>query len=135
MSRPCASTATTPAGARPIARSTSRLPLIKPGKSLKLAALPDGQDPDDLARSGGRDAIEDVISAARPLADMLWARETEAGPFTTPERRAAFEARLTEVTNTVADETVRRYYRADFAARLRSLFAPAEAASRRRELG
>ena len=37
------------------------LPLIKPGKSLKLAALPDGQDPDDLARSGGREAIEDVL--------------------------------------------------------------------------
>ena len=109
------------------------LPLIKPGKSLKLAALPDGQDPDDLVRSGGREAVEDVLSAARPLADMLWARETEAGPFTTPERRAAFEARLIEVTNTVADETVRRYYRADFSARLRSLFAPAEAASRRRE--
>ena len=102
------------------------LPLIKPGKSLKLAALPDGQDPDDLVRSGGREAVEDVLSAARPLADMLWARETEAGPFTTPERRAAFEARLIEVTNTVADETVRRYYRADFSARLRSLFAPAE---------
>ena len=31
------------------------LPLLKPGKSLKLATLPDGQDPDDLARSGGRD--------------------------------------------------------------------------------
>src|SRR5580698_727082 len=109
------------------------LPLIKPGKSLKLAALPDGQDPDDLVRSGGREAVDDVLSAARPLADMLWARETEAGPFTTPERRAAFEARLIEVTNTVADETVRRYYRADFSARLRALFAPAETASRRRE--
>src|ERR1700685_3203457 len=109
------------------------LPLIKPGKSLKLAALPDGQDPDDLVRSGGREAVDDVLSAARPLADMLWARETEAGPFTTPERRAAFEARLIEVTNTVVDETVRRYYRADFSARLRALFAPAEAASRRRE--
>ena len=44
------------------------LPLIKPGKSLKFASLPDGQDPDDLARSGGRDAIEDVLGAARPLA-------------------------------------------------------------------
>ena len=39
------------------------LPLLKPGKSLKFATLPDGQDPDDLARSGGRDAIEDVLSA------------------------------------------------------------------------
>ncbi len=102
------------------------LPLIKPGKSLKLAALPDGQDPDDLVRSGGREAIEDVLGAARPLADVLWTRETEAGTFATPERRAALEARLIEVTNTIADETVRRYYRSDFAARLRALFAPVE---------
>jgi DNA primase len=108
------------------------LPLIKPGKSLKLAALPDGQDPDDLVRSGGREAVEDVLAAARPLADVLWTRESEAGPFNTPERRAALEARLAEVTATIGDESVRRYYRQDFAARLRQLFAPADIASRRR---
>ncbi len=108
------------------------LPLIKPGKSLKLAALPDGQDPDDLVRSGGREAVEDVLAAARPLADVLWTRESEAGPFNTPERRAALEARLAEVTATIADETVRRYYWQDFAARLRQMFAPADIASRRR---
>ena len=72
------------------------------------------------------------LRAARPLADMLWTRESEAGSFTTPERRAALEARLAEVTGTIADETVRRYYRQDFAARLRGLFAPAEASTRRR---
>jgi DNA primase len=108
------------------------LPLIKPGKTLKLAALPDGQDPDDLVRSGGREAVEDVLAAARPLAEMLWARETEDGPFETPERRAALEARLLEVAAAIGDETVRRYYRQDFAARLRRLFAPAESGPRRR---
>ena len=108
------------------------LPLVRPGKSLKLATLPDGQDPDDLVRSGGREAVEDVLGAAQPLADMLWAREVEAGPFATPERRAALEARLIEVSDTIADETVRRYYRADFAGRLRQLFAPVDIASRRR---
>jgi len=100
------------------------LPLLKPGKSLKFAALPDGQDPDDLARSGGRAAIEDVLAAARPLAHVLWARESEAGPFDTPERRAALESRLAQITTTVADETVRRYYKQDFAGRLRQMFAP-----------
>jgi DNA primase len=100
------------------------LPLLKPGKSLKFAALPDGQDPDDLARSGGRAAIDDVLSAARPLAHVLWARESEAGPFDTPERRAALEARVAQIVATVADETVRRYYKQDFVARLRQMFAP-----------
>ncbi len=108
------------------------LPLLKPGKSLKFAALPDGQDPDDLARSGGREAIEDVLGAARPLAQVLWSRESEAGPFETPERRAALEARLAEVTAAIGDDAVRRYYRQDFAARLRQLFAPVDIAARRR---
>jgi DNA primase len=107
------------------------LPLVKPGKSLKFATLPEGQDPDDLVRSGGGEAVGDVLAAARPLAEMLWAREVEAGPFATPERRAALEARLREVTATVGDETVRRYYQADLSARLRRLFAPAEMAPRR----
>ena len=106
------------------------LPLVKPGKSLKFAALPDGQDPDDLVRSGGREAIADILGAARPLAHVLWARDSEAGPFDTPERRAALEARLSAVTATIEDEAVRRYYRQDFGARLRQLFAPTDVSSR-----
>jgi DNA primase len=106
------------------------LPLLKPGKSLKFAALPEGQDPDDLARSGGRDAIEDVLGAARPLAHVLWERESEAGPFDTPERCAALEARIAQVTGAIADETVRRYYKQDFSARLRRMFAPQNLAAK-----
>jgi DNA primase len=108
------------------------LPLLKPGKSLRFAVLPDGQDPDDLARSGGRDAIADVLAGARPLAQILWSRESEAGPFDTPERRAAFEARLAAVAAAIGDETVRRYYRQDFGARLRAMLAPPEIFSPRR---
>ena len=81
------------------------MPRLKPGKSLKFALLPQGQDPDDLVRSGGRDAVNDVIGAARPLADMLWARETEGQSFDTPERRAALEARINEV---IAGSATRR---------------------------
>jgi len=99
------------------------LPLIKPGKSLKFASLPEGQDPDDLVRAGGREAVAEVLGAARPLADVLWMREREAGALDTPERRAAFEARLGEVTAAIADETVRKYYRREFGDRLQQVFA------------
>ena len=100
------------------------LPHLRPGKSLRFAMLPEGQDPDDLARSGGRGAIEDVISAARGLSDVLWSREVEGGEFATPERRAALEARIGELANGIRDEVVRRYYRQDFSARLQRAFAP-----------
>ena len=101
------------------------MPRLKPGKSLRFALLPQGQDPDDLVRSGGREAVSEVLDAARPLADMLWARETEGHSFDTPERRAALEARVNDVTATIVDDAVRRYYRQDFAARLANFFAPA----------
>ena len=100
------------------------LPHLKPGKSLRVALLPEGQDPDDLARAGGRAAIEEVISAARPLADVIWSREIEGGSFGTPERRAALEARIGELTNGIRDEVVRRYYRQDLSDRINRAFAP-----------
>ena len=104
------------------------LPHIKPGKTIRVALLPDGQDPDDLARSGGREAVADVIGASRSLADVVWMRETEAGGFDTPERRAALDQRIAEVTNAIADPSVRKYYRQDLDERIATLFAPARAA-------
>jgi DNA primase len=102
------------------------MPRLKPGKSLKFALLPEGQDPDDLVRSAGREAVAEVVAAARPLAAMLWARETEGHSFDTPERRAALEARINEVTSGIADDSVRKYYRQDFNARLAQFFAPVQ---------
>ncbi len=98
------------------------LPQLRPGKSLRFASLPEGHDPDDLVRSGGREAINEVLAAARPLAQVLWMRETEAGAFDTPERRAALEARLSEIAQSIGEESVRRHYRQEFATRLRRLF-------------
>jgi DNA primase len=61
---------------------------------------------------------------------MLWLRETEGGGFDTPERRAALETRIGEITAMIGDDVVRKYYRQDFVARLQRLFAPAETVRR-----
>jgi DNA primase len=106
------------------------LPLLGPGKSLRFAFLPDGQDPDDLARSGGAAAVGDVLEAARPLVDVLWTREVEAGPLDTPERRAALERRLMETIRAIQDETLRRHYKADLDVRLKGLFGTSAPAQR-----
>ncbi len=101
------------------------LPLLQPGKSLRFAMLPEGQDPDDLARSGGQQALARVLDAAQPLVDVLWAREVEAGPLDTPERRAALEKRLREILSGVKDEDLRRHYRAEMEVRLRAILPQA----------
>ena len=63
-----------------------------------------------------------MLAAARPLVDMIWARETEAGVFDTPERRAALEARLREIARAIGDESVRRHYVQAFAERVAAFF-------------
>lgn len=111
------------------------LPLIGPGRSLRFAFLPEGQDPDDLVRSAGAAAIEEVVAAARPLVDVLWTRELEAQSLDTPERRAAFERRIYDALRPIPDEALRRLYREEMAGRLSTLFgrdrARAEAPTRR----
>ena len=97
------------------------LALLKPGKSLRFALLPEGQDPDDLARSGGSKAVEEVLGRSLGLADMLWMRELETHPLDTPERRAAFERDLRQIINQLQDEDVRRHYRAEFDGRMAEL--------------
>ena len=81
------------------------LPLIGAGKSLRFALLPEGQDPDDLIRQSGPAAMAEHLKDARPLADMLFMRETDGERFDTPEQRAALERRLGEAVGKIADET------------------------------
>lgn len=94
------------------------LPLLQPGRSLRFAFLPEGQDPDDLVRTEGAAAVEAAFASAAPLVDMLWAREFDAGPTDTPERAAAFERRLREALSAIRDETVRRHYQIAVESRL-----------------
>jgi DNA primase len=103
------------------------LPHLKPGRSLRFAFLPDGQDPDDLVRAAGKDAFEAVIAQARPLVDVLWERELDAGPADTPERRAALERRIKDLVALIQDESVRRHYGTAMAEKFQ-IFAPQRAA-------
>ena len=98
------------------------LPLIGVGKSLRFALLPEGQDPDDLIRHSGPAAIVEHLKDARPLADMLFLRETDGERFDTPEQRAALERRLGEAVGKIADEPLRRHYQADMKRRLSAFF-------------
>ena len=101
------------------------LPLLAPGRSLRFAVLPPGKDPDDLLREGGPEAVARLIAEPLPLVDLLWRRETEAAELDRPEGRAAFDARLRQVLDTIRERDVRRHYGDAFYARKRDLYAAA----------
>src|SRR5688572_21381333 len=114
------------AGQRAAARVADMvLPLLKPGRTVRIATLPEGLDPDDLIRQQGRAAFADVLARARSLSDTIWSLETNGGIVPeTPEARAALEQRLRERANGIAESSVRRHYVQAFDEKLAAFFAP-----------
>ena len=102
------------------------LPLLKPGHSLKFALLPEGQDPDDLLKAQGPEAVKAVIEAAQPLSEVMWQRALAENDRATPERKAQFERDLRVLINQIGDEAVRKHYLADVTERLRGCSAAAK---------
>ena len=99
------------AGQRAGLRAALRaLPLLEPGKSLRFATLPAGQDPDDLMRSGGAAAVEAVLAAARPLHDVVWDAHTAGGDEATPEQKAGIKVALRDLARLIANADVRTQY-------------------------
>ena len=111
------------AGQRAALRACMRaLPLLQPGKSLRVATLPPGEDPDDLVKRGGGAAFELVLATAEPLIERLWRAETEYVDTTTPERRAAVRQRLKEHAAEISDASIRSLYLKEFEDRFEALF-------------
>ncbi|QPC88360.1 DNA primase [Mesorhizobium sp. NBSH29] len=98
------------------------LPLIQAGKTVRFALLPEGKDPDDLVKSEGPEAFRQVLADARPLADLLWLRETSGGVFETPEKRAELEKTLRELVSRIRDESVRYHYSQEMRERVLAFF-------------
>ncbi|HYU12151.1 MAG TPA: DNA primase, partial [Stellaceae bacterium] len=121
------------AGQRAALRALHRaLPLLQPGRSLRFATLPSGEDPDSLLRAAGKPAFAEILAAAHPLSEVLWQSELAARPIDTPERRADLERRLMAEAALIADRAVQGEYRRFLRDRLFSLGrAPSTAAGGR----
>jgi DNA primase len=114
------------AGERAALRAADRaLPLLRPGFSLRFAALPAGEDPDTLIARYGAAAMREALDQARPLAETIWTVERKSDSLDTPERRAALEERLEARTRLIADRNVADKYRRFFRERLFATFSGA----------
>ena len=100
------------AGARAAARAALlALPLLAPDRTLRLAQLPNGEDPDSLVRARGPAGFQAVLDAARPLSDALYDLIREQVGEKTPEQRAALRHRLEEAAGRIPDPALAREYR------------------------
>ncbi len=100
------------AGGRAAARAADiALPALTPERTLRIATLPGGEDPDTLVRTQGVAAFTAVLDAARPLSDALFGLLREAAGTATPEQRAAFRARLEAAAARIGDRGLAGEYR------------------------
>lgn len=118
------------AGQRAMSRALElALPLLVPGKTLNMAVMPRGEDPDSLLRSGGQAAFAEVLNAAQPLASILW-RGAQPAANATPEARAANEQALMQKIGQIKHPTVQHYYKEYMRERLREAQQAAYSAAR-----
>ncbi|WP_043364635.1 DNA primase [Belnapia sp. F-4-1] len=100
------------AGAKAAFRSAElALPLLAPDRSLRLAMLTGGEDPDTLVAKAGPPAFEAVLAGAKPLSAALYDLLAGPTPPATPEQRAAFRHRLGAAAKSIPDKTLSSEYR------------------------
>jgi DNA primase len=120
------------AGRKAARRACERaLPGIAPDRTLKVALLPAGQDPDDLVRSEGARGVEAVLAEALGLDAFLFADVAgDVGPDASPETRAAVWEELSALAATIAHDELRGEYLATWRARYERLISAVDRAGR-----
>ncbi|QLC24226.1 DNA primase [Parasphingopyxis algicola] len=111
------------AGQKAAARAIDRaLPAIQPERSLAFVQLPPGQDPDDIIRSGGTDALRAQFEEPLSLDAFLWRHEAAKIDPKSPTARAKLKRRLNELAGAIGDPAMREEFGRDFRERFWDAF-------------
>jgi DNA primase len=93
------------------------IPLLEPGKTLRLALLPTGIDPDDLIKTQGHEAFQGLLNTTISWLDGFWDGLAAGYRLDEPSQRAAFwqdiRGHLKQISNghmraSIGDEVERR---------------------------
>ncbi len=107
------------AGLRAASRACERvLPLLRPGHTVALAFLPEGEDPDTYIKARGKGAMVEILQNAQSLDEFLWNEATENRDFDTPDKQAALADYFDKLVTRITDKTVQTYYAKSFKDRM-----------------
>ena len=110
------------AGQRAQTRALERiLPLLEPGRSVRLAVLPEGKDPDDLIAASGPEGFRKLIGTARSLVDSLWEQTQAEFDIRQPEARAKFWQAVRGHVRSIGNNQVRGAYGDEIESRIAAM--------------
>jgi DNA primase len=100
------------AGGRAAARAAqTALPALAPDRTIRIATLPAGDDPDTLVHRHGPAAFAGVLDSARALDEALFDLLRGGGGDKTPEQRSEFRRRLEAAASSIQDKGLAAEYR------------------------
>ena len=122
------------AGQKAASRAIERiLPLLEPGKTVRIAVMPAGQDPDDILKAEGAEGLKRILSAASGILDSLWQTKFMAykleDPRTQPGARAAFWADMRQLVRSISHNQTRTAYLDDVEFRIGAMRAASKGAA------
>ncbi len=93
------------------------MPFIRDNSEIKFAFVTGGKDPDEVLKSGGRDAMAQIIDNATPLVDFLWELTNKNYLVATPGGRSQAEKFLKSKTDKITDNDLKREYEQEYNSR------------------
>ena len=86
------------------------LPILSPGKTLKICLLPEGEDPDSLIQRGGKTAFQDLLSRSLDLGDFIWQTLLKQFGLSTPAKKAALLDEISKTSDLIQDQKTKSAY-------------------------
>lgn len=103
------------------------LPLLTPGKGLWFVFAPEGQDPDDIARKEGAEAVSALLGDQEGIVDILWREALERMKGAKGDTAVISKVRrdLRDILASITDVDVREVYANAFQTRMTAFLSRA----------
>ena len=83
------------------------MPLLEPGRSLRVIFMPEGKDPDDVLGEGGAAALQALIADSVSLVEALWSGLIRKVNIEEAEQRAYFWQEIRSAVRSIGNSQMR----------------------------
>ena len=90
------------------------LKILKPGKDIYFAKIPNSQDPDDFVNQFGKEGFNSLISQSKDLADVIFNRHALGVNKSKPSDIAMLEKKLFNLADEIEDQISKKYIKSAF---------------------
>ena len=90
------------------------LKILKPGKDVYFAKIPNGQDPDDFVNQFGKEGFDSLIRQSKDLSDIIFNHHALGVNKSKPSDIALLEKKLFNLADEIEDQTSKKYIKNAF---------------------